>query len=106
MSNTNSFWAGFMCELDKEAQDPIGIAAQLAAEQPVATAAAVGLPVGVAAIGVKRAIQRRKAKAPVPKKGLAVAPRAVGKIRTLLMGAGLLGGGYLLGKTVGRKATE
>jgi hypothetical protein len=93
------FWMGFYGEVEKLGFVDPGVAAEYAAEHPVVAASAVGVPLGLAAIGAKRAIQRRMAaKAAPAAAAAAAAPKGFG-LKGLAVAGGLGAlGGYMMGK--------
>lgn len=96
MSKLHPFWAGFYDEVEKVGLDP-GVALEYAKEHPWLTGAAVGVPLGLGAIALKRGIHKAFSKPPaVP--AAATAPKGFGlKGLALAGGAGLLGG-YMFGR--------
>ena len=102
--DTNPFWVGFFHELEKSGQEPLGVATQVATSHPLATAAAVGVPLGLGAVAIRRALKRRAAAKAGP--AAAAATKGIGKGKALVYGAGLLGTGYVAGKLLGRSASK
>lgn len=98
MIEFNAFWKGIHEEFRKEGLIDPSVAAGYAEEHPVLTAAAVGVPLGMAAIGAKRAIQRAVAKPP------AAPPASKGFSGKAMLGAGAIAAG--LGYYAGKKRNE
>jgi len=97
MLDMHPFWRGFYSEVEKVGFVDLETASQYAGEHPILAGAAVGVPVGLAAVAAKRGLQWAS-KPKVTPAAPAAAAKGMGlKGLALAGGAGLLGG-YMLSK--------